>query len=158
MEKTLGIRFLKASLIYFIIGVTMGTIITIEPIYDFVVLSKLFERAHAHINLIGWVSLSIIGFIYYIILANFGKPLYSERLGNMGFWLLNIGISAEFIALLVGGYAQASAFQAGNFEIAHESVVPYMMLIIIFAFVMMIGVYCSAYNIYKTLIADKSIN
>lgn len=151
IEKTLGIKFLKASLIYFIIGVTMGAIITIEPIYDFVVLSQLFERAHAHINLIGWVSLSIIGFIYYIILENLGKPLYSEKLGDMGFWLINIGICTEFIALLVGGYAQASSFQAGNIAIAHVSTVPYMMLIIIFAFVMMIGVYLTAYNIYKTL-------
>ena len=143
MEKTLGVKFLKASLIYFIIGVTMGAIMNIGPIYDFVMLSKLFERAHAHINLIGWVSLSIIGFIYYLILGNLGKPLYSERLGNMGFWLINIGITAEFVALLMGGYAQASSFQAGNYVI--------MMLIIIFAFVMMIGVYFSVYNIYKTL-------
>ena len=143
MGKTLGVKFLKASLIYFIIGVTMGAIITIGPIYDFVVLSKLFERAHAHINLIGWVSLSIIGFIYYLILGNIGKPLYSEWLGNMGFWLINIGICAEFVALLLGGIAQASSFQAGNFVI--------MMLIVIFAFVMMIGVYFSVYNIYKTL-------
>ena len=143
MEKTLGVKFLKASLIYFIIGVTMGAIMTIGPIYDFVVLSKLFERAHAHINLIGWVSLSIIGFIYYLILGNLGKPLYSERLGNMGFWLINIGICAEFVALLMGGYAQASSFQAGNYVIK--------MLIVIFAFVMMIGVYFSVYNIYKTL-------
>jgi cbb3-type cytochrome oxidase subunit 1 len=143
MEKTLGVKFLKASLIYFIIGVTMGAIMTIGPIYDFVMLSKLFERAHAHINLIGWVSLSIIGFIYYLILGNLGKPLYSERLGNMGFWLINIGITAEFVALLMGGYAQAYSFQAGNYVI--------MMLIIIFAFVMMIGVYFSVYNIYKTL-------
>ena len=32
MGKTLGVKFLKASLIYFIIGVTMGAIITIGPI------------------------------------------------------------------------------------------------------------------------------
>lgn len=142
MGKTLGVKFLKVSLIYFIIGVTMGAIMTIGSIYDFVILSKLFERAHAHINLIGWVSLSIIGFIY-SILGNLGKPLYSERLGNMGFWLVNIGICAEFVALLIGGYAQASSFQAGNYVIK--------MLIVIFAFVMMIGVYFSVYNIYKTL-------
>lgn len=151
MEKALGVKFLKASLIYFIIGVTMGAIMTIGPIYDFVVLSKLFERAHAHINLIGWVSLSIIGFIYYFLLENSDKPLYSEKLGNMGFWLINIGISAEFVALLMGGYVQASSFQAGNFAMAHVSTVPYTMLTIIFAFVIMIGVYMSIYNIYKTL-------
>ena len=76
-------------------------------------------------------------------MANLYKPLYSEWLGNMGFWVINIGICAEFVALLLGGIAQASSFQAGNFVI--------MMLIVIFAFVMMIGVYFSVYNIYKTL-------
>lgn len=151
MEKTLGVKFLKASLIYFIIGVTMGAIMTIGPVYDFVILSKLFERAHAHINLIGWVSLSIIGFIYYFLLGNPDKPLYSETLGNMGFWLINIGISAEFVALLGGGYAQASLFQAREFAMGHMITVPYTMLTIIFAFVIMIGVYLTVYNIYKTL-------
>jgi cbb3-type cytochrome oxidase subunit 1 len=151
MEKTLGVKFLKASLIYFIIGVTMGAIMTIGPIYDFIVLSKLFERAHAHINLIGWVSLSIIGLIYYLLLGNLDKPLYSEKLGNIGFWLINIGISGEFVALLIGGYVQASLFQAGYFAMANVSTLPYTMLIIIFAFVIMIGIYISIYNIYKTL-------
>ncbi len=107
MKKTLGARFLKASLIYFMIGVTMGAIMTIGPVYNFIMLSKLFERAHAHINLIGWVSLSIIGFIYYLLPGNLDKPLYSEKLGNMGFWLINIGIFSEFVALLIGGYVQA---------------------------------------------------
>ncbi len=119
MGKTLGVKFLKVSLIYFIIGVTMGAIMTIGPIYDFIVLSKLFERAHAHINLIGWLSLSIIGFIYYLLLKNPDKPLFSEKLGDMGFWLINIGICAEFVALLTGGYAQASSFQAGNYVTMH---------------------------------------
>ncbi len=150
MKKILGIRFLKASLIYFIIGVTMGAIMTIRPIYDFIILSTLFRRAHAHINLIGWVSLSIIGLIYYLVLEKLDRPLYSEKLGNIGFWLINIGIISEFAALLLGGYVQASSFQAGDFLVAHTSAVPYTMLIIIFAFVIMIGVYISIYNIYKT--------
>jgi cbb3-type cytochrome oxidase subunit 1 len=151
MEKALGLRFLKASLVYFVIGVTMGAIITVTPVYDFVVLSKLFERAHAHINLIGWVSLSIIGFIYYFVLGNLGKPMYSERLGDMGFWLINIGLSFEFIVLLLGGYAQASSFESGNVAAALSITLPYDMFLIIFAFVMLIGFYLSVYNIYKTM-------
>ncbi|NJD54624.1 MAG: hypothetical protein FIB07_17405 [Candidatus Methanoperedens sp.] len=149
MEKRLGVIFLKASLIYFTISVTMGVIISIRPIYEFIILSTLFERAHAHISLIGWVSLSIIGLIYYSVLGN--KPLYNEKLGNMGFWLINIGIISEFIALIMGGYAQASSFKAGDFAMEHTSMYVITMLIIIFAVVIMIGVYISIYNIYKTL-------
>jgi len=151
MEKTLGTKFIKASLIYFIIGVTMGAIMTIGPIYDFILLSRLFIRAHAHINLIGWVSLSIIGFIYYLISKNSDQPLYSEKLGNMGFWLLNIGIAAEFVVLIIGGCIQASSFQTGDFIRAPVSAVPYTMLTVIFAFVITVGIYMSIYNIYKTV-------
>jgi len=150
MEKKLGIKFLQASLMYFAISVTMGTIMTISPVYKFIVLSGLFERAHAHISLIGWVSLAIIGFTYYVILGNLAKPMYSERLGNTGFWLLNIGIFIEFISLLAGGFNQAYLFTTED-PAAHTSTIPYTMFILIFACVMLIGVYITIYNIYRTL-------
>ncbi len=150
MEKKLGIKFLQTSLMYFAISVSMGTIMTISPVYKFVVLSVLFARAHAHISLIGWVSLAIIGFTYYAILGNLGKPMYSERLGNTGFWLLNIGIFIEFISLLAGGFNQAYLYVAED-PTAHISTIPYTMFILIFACVMLIGAYITIYNIYKTL-------
>lgn len=149
MEDTLGKKFLMASLIYFAITVTMGATMTIEPIYRFTVLSSMFQRAHAHIGLIGWVSLSIIGFIY-ISLKNIDKSMYSERLGNMGLWLLNIGISFEFIVLLLGGYNQAYLY-AYQDPSAHASTIPFTMFTLIFALVMIIGAYMTVYNLYKTL-------
>lgn len=149
MENKLGTRFLQASLIYLAISVTMGAIMMIRPIYIFVILSTLFARAHAHLSLIGWVSLSIIGFIY-LATGYLNKPMYSEKLGNMGFWLLNIGIVVEFISLLVGGYNQANLY-AHYDPAAHTSTLPYTMFVLIFAFVMMTGTYMTVYNIYKTL-------
>lgn len=148
--KRLGTKFLEASLIYFGMSVTMGAIMTIVPVYRLIVLSTLFARAHAHLSLIGWVSLAIIGFVYYSILGNANKKMYSEKLGDIGFGLLNIGIFAEFITLLVGGYDQAYSYMIGELD-AHVTTVPYTMFTIIFAFVMMIGAYMTIYNIYKTL-------
>jgi cbb3-type cytochrome oxidase subunit 1 len=149
MEKILGTRFLKASLMYFAISVTVGAIMTIQPVYTFVVLSALFERAHAHVSLIGWVSMSIIGFIY-LAIDYLNRPMYSTRLGNMGFWLLNIGIMVEFVVLMTGGYYQSHSFMIGD-PYAHGSSAPYVMFVMTFAFVMMIGAYMTIYNIYKTL-------
>lgn len=149
MEDTLGRKFLMASLIYFAITVTMGTIMTIEPVYRFTVLSSMFQRAHAHIGLIGWVSISIIGFMY-ISLKNIDIPIYSERLGNMGFWLFNIGISFEFIVLLLGGYNQAYLYTFQD-PSAHASTIPFTMFVFIFASVMVVGAYLTVYNLYKTL-------
>lgn len=149
MENRLGKMFLTASLLYFGMSVTMGAIMTIVPVYRFIVMSGLFARAHAHLSLIGWLSLATIGFIY-LILEHFNKPIYSEKLGDMGFSLLNIGIFVEFVTLIAGGYSQAYAYMSGDPN-AHMVSVPYTMFTIVFAFVMMIGSYMTIYNIYKTL-------
>lgn len=149
MENRLGKMFLEASLLYFGMSVTMGAIMTIVPIYRFIIMSSLFSRAHAHLSLIGWLSLAVIGFIY-LVLGHINKPVYSEKLGDMGFSLLNIGIFVEFITLIAGGYSQAYAYMIGDPN-AHIVPVPYTMFTIIFAFVMMVGSYMTIYNIYKTL-------
>ena len=149
MNKKFGIYFLKASLIYFGISVTMGATMTLMSVYDFVMLSILFARAHAHLSLIGWVSMSIIGFIY-ITLGYINKPMYSERLGNIGFCLLNIGLIAEFATLTAGGYVQASAYVMGHQD-AYTDSEPFTAFTVIFAFIMAVGAYTTIYNIYKTL-------
>jgi heme/copper-type cytochrome/quinol oxidase subunit 1 len=122
---------------------------TIVPIYRFITLSLLFGRAHAHLGIIGGINLAIIGFVY-IVLDYLNKPMYSEKLGHMGFSLLNIGIVAEYIVLVVGGYRQARSYIDGDTN-AYMTTIPYTMLTIIFAFVMLIGVYTTIYNIYKTV-------
>ena len=149
MNKKFGIYFLKASLIYFGISITMGAIMTLIPVYDFVMLSILFARAHAHLSLIGWVSMSIIGFIY-ITLGYINKPVYSERWGYAGFCLLNVGLLAEFATLTAGGYVQASAYVMGHQD-AYTDSDPFTTFTVIFAFVMAAGAYMTIYNIYRTL-------
>jgi len=75
--------------------------------------------------------------------------MHSERLGYMGFSLLNIGIVSEYIVLIIGGYRQACSYIDGDMD-AYMTSIPYTMLSIIFAFVMLIGIYTTIYNIYKT--------
>ena len=152
MEKTaLGVKFLKAALVYFVVGVTLGASFTIKPVHDLITLSDMFMAAHSHINLLGWVSSAVIGAIYILLPGNLNKPLHSERLANISFWLFNIGVVAMFILLLISGYTEASLVKAGNNEMVDAATGPYMMLIMVFGFVIIIGVYLFAYNVYKTL-------
>jgi cbb3-type cytochrome oxidase subunit 1 len=130
----------------------MGTIMTLVPVYNFVMLSTLFTRAHAHLSLIGWVSFAIIGFMY-LGLEYFNKHMNSEKLGFCGFWLFNIGMFVEFVTLTVGGYYQARSVLNGDIY-SYMHTVQYTMFTIIFAFVMLIGAYMTIYNIYKTLNSD----
>jgi len=145
---TLSEKFLKTSLIYFVAGVTMGALLTIKPIHDFAIQSPLFAGAHSHINLIGWVSMAIIGGIYLFIKD---KPLHSEKLGTTGFWLLNAGISVMFILMLIAGYIWSALSIAGEGSMINAAIEPYMILIMISAIVIAIGAYLTVYNLWKTL-------
>ena len=149
MNRKLGVNFLKSSLIYFSMTVIMGAIMTLLPVYNFVTLSKLFERAHTHLSLVGWVSFAIIGFMY-IALDYLNKPMYSERLGFSGFYLFNIGILVDVVTLILGGYHEAHAVVGGDVN-PSVCAMPCAMFAIIFAFVMLVGACMTICNIYKTL-------
>ncbi|MFC2046237.1 cbb3-type cytochrome c oxidase subunit I [Chloroflexota bacterium] len=96
MSKT-TIRFIKMSLIYLALGATLGGLFLIFP--------RLLglKFAHVHFNLLGFMSMMVFGVAYHILPRFQGKPLYSERMADIQFWLANIGL----IGLVVFGAAQA---------------------------------------------------
>ncbi len=102
----MGIRFLKIAAVYFIIAVCLGLVMGI--IHDF-----RFASVHAHLNLLGWVSMAIFGIIYSIF------PNAAEtKLAKTHFWLHNIGLpvmqGALFIMLVTGNGAFTIAMIIGS--------------------------------------------
>ncbi|KEF38081.1 Cbb3-type cytochrome oxidase, subunit 1 [Schinkia azotoformans MEV2011] len=60
-----------------------------------------FTSAHAHINLIGWVSLAITGVIYHIF------PVAGEsKLAKIHFWLMMIGVPLLAFSMILFGLGQ----------------------------------------------------
>lgn len=85
MSKT-TIRFIKMSLIYLALGATLGGLFLVYP--------RLLglKFAHVHFNLLGFLSMMVFGVAYHILPRFQGKPLYSDRLADVHFWLANIGL------------------------------------------------------------------
>ena len=54
----MGIRFLKIAAVYFIVAVCLGLVMGI--IHDF-----RFASVHAHLNLLGWVSMATLSYLFY---------------------------------------------------------------------------------------------
>ena len=82
MEITL--KFAWASLVYLLIGSTMG--------FAMVLSSLPIAPSHAHVLLIGFVSMMIFGVGYHLLPVFAGTDLYSLRLAEIQFWLQNIGL------------------------------------------------------------------
>lgn len=83
----MGARFIKVSVIYFLIGVIIGLVMGMADMFE-------YTSAHAHINLLGWASLAIIGVIY-AVYPEAGKT----KLANIQFWLHNIGLPLLIISM-----------------------------------------------------------
>lgn len=83
----MGIRFIKIAGVYFAIAVTLGLVMGI--IHNFS-----FSSVHAHLNLLGWVSMAIFGIIYSIF-PNAAKT----KLARIHFWLHNIGVPVMQVSL-----------------------------------------------------------
>lgn len=79
--------FIRVAMSYFIIAAGMGVLMIIWPWW-----TRTYIPGHAHLNLLGWISMTIYGVAYHIIPRFSGRPLYSSRLAWLHFYLANTGL------------------------------------------------------------------
>ena len=99
----MGVKLIKISVIYFTIGVLLGLYMSMEHNYE-------LKGVHVHINLIGWASFALAGFVYHLF------PITTKNLyAKLHFWSGNIGLPLMMIALtalILSGNEQATIFVA----------------------------------------------
>jgi cbb3-type cytochrome oxidase subunit 1 len=89
-----AVRFVKASLAWFGLGVTLGVAMAAHPAW------VIYRPAHLHMNLLGFVTMMIYGVAYHVIPRFTGHPLHSRRLAGWHWWVSNAGL-----ALMAAGFA-----------------------------------------------------
>jgi hypothetical protein len=88
-------RFIKIAVLYLALGVTAGVVMGITHVFT-------FTPVHAHLNLLGWASLALVGLVYH------AYPQAAEtRLATIHFWMHNVGLPPLMIslALMLAGNA-----------------------------------------------------
>lgn len=81
--------WVRLAAIYFIIGIAVGLFMSAT-------LQLQWGAAHAHVNVVGWLSTGLIGVIYGL----FPKAANSN-LGVWHFWLYNIGLPILLISMFM---------------------------------------------------------
>lgn len=94
--------FIRASLVWLAIGILIGVAMAFWPAGHIV-----YRPAHAHANLLGFVSMFIFGVSYHVLPRFVGRPLPSERMAMWHLWTANAGL-----ALLVSGWLAGPAWTA----------------------------------------------
>lgn len=154
------LKFIVTSAFSFFIGSIHGVLQVIRPIRAWLDSigspyggpgHMIDPLAHAHINLIGGVTLLCIAVTYFLLTTILGRPMYSDRLTTLSFWGTTLGIYSFYTVLMVGGGMEGSMLLAHdpNLDTFHATVVA--PLIALTASLMGIGLWIFMANVFLTV-------
>ncbi|HEY0995049.1 MAG TPA: cbb3-type cytochrome c oxidase subunit I [Gemmatimonadaceae bacterium] len=126
--------FLKASLTWFGLGVTLGMLMAIRP--EWVV----YRTAHFHMNFLGFITMMIFGVAYHVIPRFTGHALHSRRIAGAQFWISNAGL-----AVLAGGFASMATLGTRAWPLLAAGGV-----------VSALGAYLFIYNLWRTIDGSRT--
>ncbi len=102
-------RFVKGFIIMSIVYLGIAAVLGIVMIADQNMMAMKF--VHSHLNMLGWVSMMIYGVGYHILPRFMGRPLYSNKIGEMQFYLANISLVTMLVFYTMNIYNPNSMFR-----------------------------------------------
>jgi cbb3-type cytochrome oxidase subunit 1 len=90
--------FLKSSLVWLALGVSLGLAMAAYPPWT------IHRAAHMHMVLLGFVTMMIFGVAYHVVPRFAGHPLHQRMLAGWHWWISNAGL-----ALMVAGFVLRAA-------------------------------------------------
>lgn len=105
---------------YIFLGATCLFIGTLQGFYQVLPWSVNFIRAtglageeidpvaHAHINMVGGVAITLMGMSYYMLPRLLGKPIWNLKLARTSFWFTAIGVVGFWLSLISLGIIEGN--------------------------------------------------
>lgn len=121
--------FVKASLMWLALGVTLGVAIAAHPVWT------VYRLAHMHMVLLGFVTMMIFGVAYHVIPRFAGFPLHSRRAAAAQWWVSNAGL----VLMVTGFFARPNRFEFGTVILATGGLLAAG------------GAYIFVYNLWRTI-------
>ena len=87
--------FIRSSLIWFALGTVLGVAMAAHPAW------VAYRPAHAHMNVVGFLTMMLFGVGYQLLPRLFGHALHSTRLAVAHWWLANTGLGAMVAGFFV---------------------------------------------------------
>jgi cytochrome c oxidase cbb3-type subunit 1 len=97
--------FIRASLVWFTLGITLGIAIAASPGW------LVYRPAHAHMNVVGFLTMMLFGVGYQLLPRLFGHQLHSKALAAAHWWLANGGLAAMVTGFFLTPHGGESAFR-----------------------------------------------
>jgi len=129
-------NFIVMSIIYLAVASVLGIAMVSNPSLMHL------KFLHSHLNMLGWVSMMIFGVGYHILPRFAGKPIKSVGMGEIQFWLANIGLVGMLLFYVLDSF--------------HPEVSLYRGLSTAFGVVEVISIFLFFYNMLTTLLTKPA--
>ncbi|MDX2187220.1 MAG: cytochrome-c oxidase, cbb3-type subunit I [Opitutaceae bacterium] len=123
---------------------------------------------HVHAGALGWNGLMAAGMFYFLAPRLWSKPLHSQLLANLHFWLALVGILFYVAAMWTSGITQGVMLNATvengtvlaypNFIDTLTTIRPMMLFRVVGGGLYLVGWLLMAYNLYMTIAGSKAVN
>ncbi len=157
-DSVLILKFVVMSVTHLLIGTVQGVMQTLPEFALWIRATgpaghMIDPLAHAHINLVGGVTMAIMGLFYYVLPKIVKRPVYSAVLSNASFWFSTIGVLGFFGSLVVLGIIEGNMILSGmTYLQALDAVGPiHHIAIISTAILMGFGYWIFIINIFLTV-------
>ena len=88
--------FIRASLAWFTAGIALGLAMAVHPAW------VIYRPAHAHMNVVGFLTMMVFGVGYQLLPRLFGHKLQSRALAIAHWWLANLGLALMVVGFMLG--------------------------------------------------------
>lgn len=99
--------FIRSSLLWFAGGVILGVAMEIEPAWI------LYRPAHAHMNVVGFLTMLVFGVGYQLLPRMFGHPLRHPTLAVAHLFLANLGLGGIVLGFFVRPHSSGPGLWLG---------------------------------------------
>jgi cbb3-type cytochrome oxidase subunit 1 len=129
-------RFVKGFIVMSVVYLGIAAILGIIMLGNQNAMAMKF--VHSHLNMLGWVSMMIYGVGYHILPRFMGRALYSNKVGEVQFYLANISL----VSMLL--FYTLNVFSPGDL---------YRTLTVLSGAVQALAIFLFFYNMLMTLLA-----
>lgn len=156
------LAFLVMSVTHLFIGTVQGVLQTLPGVSQWLRAAGqaghlIDPLAHAHVNLVGGVTMGMMGLFYYVLPRVLGRPVHSPLLAHVSFWFSTLGVAIFFGSLVLLGLIEGNMVHRGmTYAQALEAVGPvHHVLIITGAMLMGLGYWTFITNIFLTVFKKR---
>ncbi len=161
------IKFFAAAVTFYGMATFEGPLLSIKSVNalghytDWII-------GHVHAGALGWNGFMAAGMFYWLVPRLWNKPLYSQSLANLHFWLGMFGILLYVAAMWASGIGQGLMLNATaeggtilkypNFIETLNAIRPLMLLRVVGGGLYLAGFLVMAYNIWRSIRGADAVN